>query len=148
MCLFLVCIISFISVKNVIYASGAYTYKKLVYDNTALHAQTVWKDINSIDGYIEGKTQVVFMGSFESSKAAYSSNVGEKYNGVLTGATTSSITFDGTAGSYFYAILGRGMSVAYNDPTIQENEEYLNMPVYPSNGYCRMIDGRVIVKLN
>ena len=140
--------ISFISIKNVIYANGAYTYKKLVYDNTALHAQTMWKDINSIDGYVEGETEVVFMGEFGNSKAAYISNVGDKYNGILTGASTSAITYDGTAGEFFYAILGRVMSISYNDPNIQENEEYMNMPVYPSTGYCKMIDGKVFVKLS
>lgn len=144
----LVCLISFVSIENVIYANGAYTYKKLVYDNTALHAQTIWKDINSIDGYVEGETQVVFMGDFQKSKVAYISSVGEKYNGVLTGSSTSAITYDITVNNYFYAILGRDMSIANDDANIQENEQYINMPVYPSSGYCKMIDGIVYVKIS
>ncbi len=36
------------------------------------------------------------------------------------------------------------MSIIYDDVTIiaiQESEEYMNMPVYSSDGYCKMING-------
>lgn len=140
--------ILFIGFNNVVYSNGAYTYKKLVYDNTALNAQTIWKDINSIDGYVDGETQVVLMGDFENSKATYVSSVGNRYNGVLIGTSLSSITHQGTAGAYFYGVLGRSMNLAYNDPDIQQNDEFISMPAYPGDGYCKLINGKVIVKLN
>ena len=93
-CVNIVCIFSVlvIGINNIVYANGAYVYKKLVYDNTRLHAQTIWVDINSIDGYIEGETPVVFIGDFTSSKAAYRSSVANRYNQVLEGADSSSIS--------------------------------------------------------
>ena len=148
-----VCIVTIIAVtvigfNNIVYANGAYVYKKLVYDNTQLHAQTIWKDINSVDGYIEGETQVVFMGEFTASKVAYNSSVATRYYAVLTGACNSSITYAGTGNAFYYGILGRSLNIAYNDTTILEDEEYINMPVYPTNGYCKMIGDRVVVKLS
>ncbi len=138
-----------IGVKNVIYDNGAYVYKKLVYDNTALHAQTIWKDIYSTEGFIDGQTQIVLMGSFDSSKAGYYSPVGERYDGCLTGTAHTAITYDGRAGAFYYGILGRsGMNLAYNDADISQNEEYLNMPAYPKNGYCKMIGDRIVIKMN
>ena len=32
--------------------------------------------------------------------------------------------------------------------TLDEAKEYADMPIYPSNGYCKMIDDRVVVKLS
>ena len=137
-----------IGFNNIVYANGAYVYKKLVYDNTQLHAQTIWKDINSIDGYIEGETQVVFMGEFSKSSAAYNSPVATRYYDQLTGASNSSITYNGTEYQFYYGILGRNLNITYNDATISEAKEYADMPIYPSNGYCKMIDDRVVVKLS
>lgn len=141
-------IIFILGINNSIYSNGAYTYKKLVYDNTTLHAQTIWKDINSVKGYKEGETKVVFMGSFESSKAAFKSPVVEKYAGVLVGTSNSSITYDGTAGLFYRGILGRDTNIVYNDQSLLKNNQYKKMPMYPSPGYCRMIGNRVIVKLS
>ena len=147
-----VCAITFavivcIGFNNIVYSNGAYTYKKLVYDNTALHAQTIWKDINSIDGYKDGKTQVVFMGDFSKSKVAYNGTVGNRYLHVLHGANNSAITYQGTANEFYSNILGRGLNIAHNDVEIAKNTEYLDMPAYPSNGYCKMIGDKVVVKL-
>lgn len=89
------------------------------------------------------------MGSFDSSKAGYYSPVGERYDGCLTGTAHTAITYDGRAGAFYYGILGRsGMNLAYNDADISQNEEYLNMPAYPKNGYCKMIGDRIVIKMN
>lgn len=90
-------VIAYIGFNNIVYSNGAYLYRKLVYDNTKLHAQTIWTDINNIDGYIEGETQVVFMGEFSLSKAAYKGSVGSRYLNVLHGTGNSSITYPGRA---------------------------------------------------
>lgn len=142
-----VLLIMAVGFNNIIYANGAYVHKKLVYDNTAFHAQTIWKDINSIDGYIEGETPVVFMGSFTGSKAAYDSSVGKRYMGVLTGVNSSAITSEPSARNFYYAILGRELDIVFDDVEIMENDEYTDMPIYPSNGYCRMIGDKVVVKM-
>lgn len=137
-----------IGFNNIVYANGAYVYKKLVYDNTALHAQTIWKDINSIDGYREGETPVVFVGEFNSSRAAYNSPIAKRYYGVLNGCANSAVTYPNTDRRFFEGILGRKINLYYDGADISENDEVLNMPIYPANGYCRMIDDKVVVKLS
>ncbi len=143
-------VISFfiIGFHNIVYANGAYQLKKLVYDNTALHAQTIWKDINNIEGYKAGETKVVFMGDFSSSKAAYISPLGTRYWNVIIGASTSSITYSGTINRFYYGILGHRMNISYNDAEILQTREYLQMPAYPVNGYCKMIGEKLVVKMN
>lgn len=148
-CVNIVCIFSVlvIGINNIVYANGAYVYKKLVYDNTRLHAQTIWVDINSIDGYIEGETPVVFIGDFTSSKAAYRSSVANRYNQVLEGADSSSITYAQTIKTFYYGILGRNINILYNDPTAFANSESDDMPAYPTEGYCKMIGDTVVIKM-
>lgn len=148
-CASISCIVSVmvIGVNNIIYANGAYVYKKLVYDNTQLHAQTIWKDINSIDGYIEGETPVVFIGDFTSSKVAYNSSVAERYNQILEGADNSAITYAQTIKTFYYGILGRNINILYNDPTVSVNSDFDDMPAYPTEGYCKMIEDRVVIKM-
>ncbi len=137
-----------IGFNSIIYSNGAYVYKKLVYDNTLLHAQSIWKDINSIDGYIEDKTPVVFMGDVASSRMVYNSPAAIRYQSILTGSSNSSITYPGTASYYYLGILGRKLNIIYNDPELINNDEFMSMPIYPCNGYCKMIGNRVVVKLN
>ncbi len=139
--------IVYIGFSNIVYSNGAYLYKKLVYDNTALHAQTIWKDINCIDGYNEGVTEVVFMGDFSASKIAYKGIVGDRYFNVLTGAGNSSITYPKTANAFFYNILGRDLIIVHDDAGLADNTDYIEMPAYPRDGYCKMIGDRVVVKL-
>ncbi len=137
-----------IGFHNIVYSNGAYQLKKLVYDNTALHAQTIWKDINNIESYKEGETKVVFMGDFSSSKAAYISPLGTRYWNVIVGASTSSITYSATINRFYYGILGRRMNISYNDAEILQTREYLQMLAYPVNGYCKMIGEKLVVKMN
>ncbi len=140
--------ITYIGFNNIVYSNGAYEYKKLVYDNTALHAQTVWRDINNVEGYIEGETEVVFAGDLEPgvSKFVYDSSVGDRYNSEYTVSSRSAITYPETMEAYFYAILGRNTNIVY-DHEVKESEEFKEMPGYPVDGYCKMIGDRVVVKL-
>lgn len=137
-----------IGFHNIVYANGAYQLKKLVYDNTALHAQTIWKDINNIEGYQEGETEVVFMGDFASSKAAYFGPHTTRYRKAIFAGVSSSITYGLTYNNFFYGILGRRMNISANDEDIFQSNEYLQMPAYPVNGYCKMIGEKLVVKMN
>ena len=48
--------------QNVIYANGAYTYRKLVYENTRAQVYTIMAKVEDLPGYVEGETPVVFSG--------------------------------------------------------------------------------------
>ena len=137
-----------VSFHNIVYANGAYTYKKLIYDNTVMNMQEIWKDVNSIDGYTEGVTEVAFMGSVSASKIAYDGPIRSRYSFGLTGTGVTAITYDDTLGELYQHVLGKNMNISYNDPEISESSDYADMPVYPSDGYCRIINGKVVVKLS
>lgn len=146
--LIVICIIALIGFHNVFYSNGAYVYKKLVYDNTALHAQSIWKDIHEIEGYEDGVTEVVIIGRFDESNASYKSEVGAKYEGFLVGALGSAMTYYETPQRFFYAVLGRGTILTQYEQGEYDVKEYADMPQYPYKGYCKMIDNRVVVKLS
>ncbi len=136
-----------IGYNNINYANGAYVYKKLVYDNTLLHAHQIWKDVNSLDGYDDGKTPVVFIGEFEDSKASYNGPVASKYEGDLLGGQNVSITYDSSIGNFYSAILGRDLNFQSNNFSDEEMKKYFGAPVYPQQGYCFMEGDTVIVKM-
>lgn len=145
----IVLIIFVIGFYNIVYANGAYVHKKLVYDNTALHAQAIWEDIKNVDGYIEGDTQVVFMGELAASNILYRNNsVARRYSGVLTGSGSSSISYEATASRYYYGILGRDVDITFDNPEILQNDQYKSMPIYPIDGYCKKIGDKVVVKIS
>lgn len=141
----LVCIFV-LGMHNVVYANGNYVYRKLVYDNSLLHAQTMWEDINSLEGYKEGETEVVFVGETGNSVVTYNSPVREQYY-EITGGAASSYTYGDTINNFYNVILGRKMKIV-NNIDLSNNEDVKNMPVYPTQGYCKMIGGRVVVKLS
>ena len=140
--------ITVIGINNIIFANGAYTYKKLVYDNTLLHAQKVWEDVNAVDGYVEGETPVVFIGEFKDSKAAYRNNIDDRFKDVLLGAESSSITYYDTIIRFYGGILGRGMLIENCEEEDNNDNKISDMPEYPSKGYCVLDGDRVIVKMS
>ncbi len=142
----IICVIC-VGLNNIVYSNGAYVYKKLIYDNTLLHAQTIWEDVNKIEGYREGETKVVFVGDFAKAKTAYYSSNVNMYTDSPVGTGHSSISYSGTEVQFYYSILGRKISITPPDEEIRNNPEFKEMPTYPSEGYCKMIDGKVVVKL-
>ncbi len=147
-CAIAVIAIAVIGFNNLVYANGAYAYKKLVYDNTLLHAQKIWEDVNSIEGYVEGETPVVFAGDFTQSKVGYKGELNEKYQDVLLGGFDTAITYEDSAHHYFNALIGRDMIFDHYDPEDASASYIKSMPSYPSAGYCELIDGKVVVKIS
>lgn len=47
--------------QNVIYANGAYTYRKLVYENTRAQVYTIMAKVEDLPGYVEGETPGGFL---------------------------------------------------------------------------------------
>ncbi len=141
--------IAILSFNTIVYANGAYTYKKLVYDNTLLHAHKIWEDVNAMEGYVDGETPVIFVGSFPDSKAAYRSSVGDKYRDILVGAFDSSMTYEHSIDQFYYGILGRDM-VVISDYTEKSENMAASMNEYPSEGYCKWTDSNdaIVVKLS
>ena len=129
------------------YGNGAYTYKKLVYDSTMEHAQTIWKDLMNLDGYTEGETKVYFVGQFWNSNATYRNPIEKRYVGILTGFYPSAISYSLSIQHYYLGILGKNLNLVRLRTDLKTSPEVEAMPVYPLDGYCKMIGDTAVVKL-
>ncbi len=133
--------------NNIVFANEAYAYKKIVYDNTLLHAQRIWEDINSLEEYEEGRTPVVFLGEFEYSEAAYKGELSGFYQNGLLGSHPASITYNHSLVEFYSNISGRKMIIEDFDESKYSENSFNEMPKYPEKGYCIYDNNVVFVKL-
>ena len=148
----LACVLcAFLTMQNVIYANGAYTYRKLVYENTRGQVYTIMAKVQDLPGYVEGETPVVFSGDFTDSNFTYHNDLVAKYEEDDTGLSGSAITYDGTIKWWFANIMGSGAKVVNTQAELDawaENPTVQAMPSYPASGCIAMVDGAAVVKLS
>lgn len=142
---------AFITVQNVIYANGAYTYRKLVYENTRAQVYTIMAKVEDLPGYVEGETPVVFSGDFTDSNFTYHNDLIRLYEEGETGLSGSAITYDGTIKWWFGNIMGSSAKVVNAQAELDawaENPAVQAMPSYPASGCIAMVDGAAVIKLS
>ena len=142
---------AFITVQNVIYANGAYTYRKLVYENTRAQVYTIMAKVEDLPGYVEGETPVVFSGDFTDSNFTYHNDLLRLYEEGDTGLSGSAITYDGTIKWWFGNIMGSSTKVVNTQAELDawaENPTVQAMPSYPASGCIAMVDGAAVIKLS
>ena len=142
---------AFLTLENVIYANGAYTYRKLVYENTRGQVYTIMAKVQDLPGYVEGETPVVFSGDFTDSNFTYHNDLIRQYEEGDTGLSGSAITYDGTIKWWFANIMGSGARVVNTQAELDawaENPAVQAMPSYPASGCIAMVDGAAVVKLS
>lgn len=142
---------AFITVQNVIYANGAYTYRKLVYENTRAQVYTIMAKVEDLPGYVEGETPVVFSGDFTDSNFTYHNDLLRLYEEGDTGLSGSAITYDGTIKWWFGNIMGSSAKVVNTQEELDawaENPAVQAMPSYPASGCIAMVDGAAVIKLS
>lgn len=148
----LACVLcAFLTLENVIYANGAYTYRKLVYENTRAQVYTIMAKVEDLPGYVEGETPVVFSGDFTDSNFTYHNDLLRLYEEGDTGLSGSAITYDGTIKWWFGNIMGSSAKVVNTQAELDawaENPAVQAMPSYPARGCIAMVDGAAIVKLS
>ena len=142
---------AFITVQNVIYANGAYTYRKLVYENTRSLVYTIMAKVEDLPGYVEGETPVVFSGDCTDSNFTYHNDLIRLYEEGETGLSGSAITYDGTIKWWFGNIMGSSAKVVNTQAELDawaENPAVQAMPSYPASGCIAMVDGAAVIKLS
>lgn len=148
----LACVLcAFLTLENVIYANGAYTYRKLVYENTRGQVYTIMAKVQDLPGYVEGETPVVFSGDFTDSNFTYHNDLLRQYEEGDTGLSGSAITYDGTIKWWFANIMGSGARVVNTQAELDawaENPAVQAMPSYPASGCIAMVDGAAVIKLS
>lgn len=142
---------AFITVQNVIYANGAYTYRKLVYENTRAQVYTIMAKVEDLPDYVAGETPVVFSGDFTDSNFTYHNDLLRLYEEGDTGLSGSAITYDGTIKWWFSNIMGSNAKVVNTQTELDtwaENPTVQAMPSYPASGCIAMVDGAAVIKLS
>lgn len=147
-----VCVLClFLALQNIIFANGAYTYRKFIYDNTRDQIYTIMAKVQELPEYVQGETPIAFVGDFTESDFAYRNALVDQYSDPELGLTNSALTYDGTRKWWFANVMGSNAVVVNTQaeldayaalPAVQA------MPSYPANGYIAMVDGTVVVKIS
>ena len=137
---------------NVVFANGAYYYKRIMYDASYAHAFSIAEQIEQDPDYVPGETPVAILGEFSDSYAARSINDYFAQYQHVTGLwdNTTSFTYDGTLRAFFTGLLGHPINAYFSQEqldAIRALPAVQDMPVFPKEGYCAMVDGVMVVKL-
>lgn len=132
---------------GVIYANGIYLKKQLVYQSTALAMNRVISDMEATPGYELRHTPVAMHGNLGTAMV-YREGYGN-YNAVGMW-TNSAITYPDTLVPFMEQVMAYPIRWVSDETTarLQANGYFDSMPAYPVPGYCRMVDGVLLVKLD
>jgi hypothetical protein len=131
------------------FSNEAYSISKVIYDRTITAVTTIMVAMDASEGYLPGETEVVVIGSLESENSSITSNKRIDYFKALRGYKKVAITYPSTF-EKFFRLMGHPVNTNRDESiiTFYENKmEVKEMPCYPVAGYCRMVDGRMVIKL-
>lgn len=144
-------LIFIIIANNTLFANQVYV-KKSLEESATLSAMTrIVAQMESTEGYIPGKTKVVLLGDINYS------TISSKKNSLDTLSVSReslgmnySVTYYGAYDNYFRYILGYNVNLAPQNlaDLYIDNREVLNMPAFPVEGFCKMVDDVLLVKLS
>lgn len=147
---FLLCLIG----CDIVTANQIYMAKVLIHQRDLMCFTKISTEIERCPDYIVDETEVVFVGGLHKNPYARHPSAFAHLDGYIacksTNITSKSVmTF--YAGNLGYPIKVYGGLFNNTPPLVHElraRDEFIAMPFYPQPGYCRMIDGRVVVKLS
>lgn len=143
--LFAAILVMVIIVDNCIYANTAYLKKDLEAKNTLSTVTRVIDRIEQVDEYVPGETPVMFVGRLFDSPLGLHRDFFD-YDAI--GLTrTFSATNEGTLETYLISYLAYPINFVYFSEEWGGKPEIQEMPSFPKNGSCRMIDDVLVVKL-
>lgn len=137
---------------NVIYANGAYLYKQFQYESADQYAFSIVEHIEQDADYVYGKTPVAIIGDmYESNLLRDEPDCFSPYWDLTGTGHTTAITYLDTLRSYCRFVLGRNIPLVNDDPQtladLAARPEVQEMPAFPKTGFCQIIDGVMVVKL-
>ena len=148
----MICMISSVVIvcHNVMFSNAAYYLKRLVGMSTQSDISQIVHDINKQADYTKD-TPVILVGEFTDSFANTWRTGFEDYM-QLPGYYGTSVTYLATFNEYCLYILGHPINLMEDEEQIRnfinlEQEEIDKMAVYPKEGYCRMINDKMVIKL-
>ena len=134
---------------NVVFANQIYLRRALEYDATVSYLTKITYSMEQTDGYVPGKTPVLFIGELHES-VLYNERRGFQHLSGTGLQPVFSTTYSGTYYHFFNAVLSYRINWmdAANAGSYMELPEVQAMPVYPAKGSCRIVNGVLIVKLS
>ena len=131
------------------FSNQSYTVSKVIYDRTLTAVSTIIVEMNESEEYIPGKTEVVVIGRLNSKDNNITSTDTIDRFRTIEGYGKVSITYPLTF-DRFFRLMGHPINMIQDTSVIslyENNSEITEMPSYPAEGYCRMVDGRMVIKL-
>ncbi len=136
----------------VIFANGAYFYKRLLFASTSQYAATIMEQVEKDPDYEPGVTPVAVIGSFsESAVAREYDDTFAQYRHLVGMSGRSSITYPITFSNYCRFILGHPINMITDETAVAEigvQRPARRLPVFPKEGFCAMIDGVMVIKVS
>ena len=136
--------------NNIVYANDVYIRKDLEYQATQATMTRVLDRMEQTEGYVPGKTPVIWLGDLEVS--ALSADRGESFAALQDVGLWSnfSVTYETTLRWYLKYVMG--YPIRYAAEKVKKEytgrDEVRRMPAFPAVGCCKMIDGNMVVKLS
>jgi len=131
---------------NIRFSNEMYSFRTVQYDKTVSYVTRLMERIDSVPGYKRNETEVVFSGYLSAKLNNLEEPDGSQWIGGISG---TAITYLQGLRSFIH-MMGEKMNIPldYSEfPDYGEMEEVRAMPEFPDPGCCKMIDGRVLVKL-
>jgi len=133
------------------FSNEAYTVSKMIYDRAMTAATTLMVEMDATEGYLPGETEVVVIGRLDSKESSITSRKSIDCLSALRGYKKVAITYPLTFKSFFQ-LMGHPINMNSKDESLttfyETKKEVKEMPCYPAAGYCRMVDGRMVIKLS
>lgn len=135
------------------YSNEALYYMTFVGWGTESQMTNIQYDIEKNQDFDYKKTSIIIVGDVGDalSRDFPESEVFAGKNGITgIGGKQSVVTHRDTFIWYFKYLLGRNYSFENDGAVIEqiaESEEVIDMPEYPNDGYCKMVDGYLVLKM-
>ena len=145
------CLVPFavILIQMILFSNKCYTYQKLIYDRAVSISTFVNSDLNHIDGYVPGETEVVIIGRFDTNTNAlmydesYYKYPYQAFQRASFTYTTTFVSLSRLLGYEINCFKEGGEEYEY----YSDLKEVEDMPAFPLNGYIKVIGKVVVVKL-
>ncbi len=131
--------------SNIVYANQMYLKKDLEAQSTLAAVNRLVYRMESVEGFIPGETTVLLIGDMN-----YSSVLGDREFPDYLGRNEFGPTYYEAYENYFKYILAYPVNLGSQDMIYEymQREDVINMPSYPSQECCRMIEGVLVVKMS
>ena len=138
--------------SNVIIANGIHVKTKMFYDSTCSTLNRIIAQMEQCDGYVTGDTPVVFVGLLSDNKN-FQKRIFPKYGISTDKGSSVSVTYINTYVPFIQTVMNNDIncnvySKEYSDFPKVHSADVNAMPIFPSKGFCKMLDGTMVVKLS